>query len=175
MPAFIIFQADQHQPSLAEFSAVLNNQLGLGLKRYKEGKAVPVGDYSGLDEGGISEAVFVELLDLEKDEGLPVVKLDSFPRLDRSEELQEIVDQILDQESSLSTIFNENARDILIGFEETPAAIEASCALAYAVACELQTGILLLSHDETDGTVWFPDAEEFADFAFGEDEEEPSS
>ncbi|HMZ52591.1 MAG TPA: hypothetical protein PK988_10020, partial [Candidatus Sumerlaeota bacterium] len=92
------------------------------------------------------------------------------PRLDRDDSIQKIIDEILQQDETLKEELDRNKRDVMLTFDESPAGMEAGYALAYTIASETGSGILLPSANDEDGTLWFEDAEDFADEVFGDDE-----
>ena len=146
----------------------------------------------GRDQPLKEGALWVALPELEEDEGDPILDYAAIPRGDRDDAIKELVAQMVEQDPSLAPIVTKNALDIIITFEGSAASVEAGCAVAYAVAAAAESGVLLLdgpdegefeedgeddeeqegAEDEGGETVWFPDAESFADFVFNEDDEE---
>ncbi|MDX9975762.1 MAG: hypothetical protein RBU21_22465 [FCB group bacterium] len=171
MPVIMVFQKNPELLSISEISHSLTELLGLTCGVMIDGKKVDIDDYDGATRELTQGTIYVDLPDLEEDEGQPVLDFAATPRLDRDDEMQGFIDEILEQEDSLRAELDENTRDIMITSSEDPAAIEAASAIAYVVASETESGILVRTSDEDDDTVWFADAEQFADFVFGEEEE----
>lgn len=171
MPAILIFQKSGNLLSLKDITKGLEDLLGLGCSLMVNGKRLPSDEWENAGDGFQDGQVFVDLPDLETDEGQPMVVFSAAARLDRDESIQLMVDEIVEQEITLDADLNKNARDILLTFEDTPAGMEAGYAIAYAVASETGSGILFPGFTDDDDTVWFEDAEDFADAVFGEEDE----
>ncbi len=192
MSVIVIFQNKPTPLSLLEISETLEGLLGLPVTLAKDGKPVKLEDYPGRDQPLKEGALWVALPELEEDEGDPILDYAAIPRGDRDDAIKELVAQMVEQDPSLAPIVTKNALDIIITFEGSAASVEAGCAVAYAVAAAAESGVLLLdgpdegefeedgeddeeqegAEDEGGETVWFPDAESFADFVFNEDDEE---
>lgn len=171
MPVLMIFQHGTDLLSISEINHALGELLGLSCRAYVNDKAVPVDEYKGAARELSQGQIYVDLPDLQEDEGLPVVQYEVIPRLDRNESMQGFIDEILEQDSTLKKEIDQNSRDIVITSDESAAAVEAASAIAYVVASETASGVLVRTTEEEEETVWFSDAEEFADFVFGEEEE----
>lgn len=170
MPAILIFQKSNEELTLADFSNGLEELLGLSCGLVVDGRRIDPS--SAGTEPFESGTIYVDLPELEEDEGKPEVLVDSAPRLDRDETFQALIDEIVEQDAELAPDMNQNSRDILLTFEETPAALEAGSALAYVIAAQTDSGILIRSSDDQEDSIWFADAEEFAEYVFGDDEDE---
>ncbi len=173
MSAIMIFQKDTELLSISEISHSLAEFLGLGCAVVVEDRRVAVGEYEGSTGEFHDGRIYVELPELQEEEGEPTVDYHAAPRLDRDETWQRIADEIIEQEPALRPEIEENARDILLTFDDTVAAIEAATAIAYIVAGETNSGLLVRSSEEDEDSVWFPNAEAFADFVYGEEDAEP--
>lgn len=172
MPVIMIFQKDTTGLTVVEVSELLHGSLGVDCCLYKEGEKIPLEDVAR-SGGEISQAtVWVNLPDWEAEEGEPTVQVDISPRLDREEPVQKLVDELIEQDSTLDEDLNHNARDILLTFEDTAAGEESAYALAYVVASETGSGILIPGFEEGDDTAWFEDPEDFADIVFGDEDDE---
>ena len=127
------------------------------------------------DDSGLALGFQLEIPDLEEDEGEPVARVFTNHRLDRDENVQAFVDEILAEEPELAEIFDKVHTDVMILFEPEDAAEEAAYALAYSISKALGVGILIPPfEDEDEGTAWFETAEDFYDmlYAEGEDDDE---
>ena len=162
MPFIMIFQKTSELLSAAEISELMKEILGYGCEAV-EGDAPVSG--AELHRGRL----YVHLEDLDPSEGKPEVQYEALPRLDRDDTLQKLIDEIVEQDPSLGEEMNRNTRDILITFPDTDAATDAGYAVAYIVAAETESGLLLPSFDEETETLWFSDAEEFYSTVFEEE------
>lgn len=172
MRAIMVFHRSPELPSLSELAHSMNELLGLGCGLIKEDKLIPAGDYEDAGKEVHEARLYVELPDLEEDEGDPVVHYQAIPRLDRDEAIAEIIDEIVAQEPALREAIDANVRDILLTCEESFASYDAASALAYVVASETECGLLVISDEDEEGTVWFSDAESFWEAEFGDDEDD---
>lgn len=172
MPAILIFQKEAQYLTLTEIAQSLNEMLGVTCSLSTEaGRMSPT--LADKESAQFRKGtIYVEIPDLEEDEGEPVVSYEAAPRGERDEAVQEMLEEILSQDNSLSETFSANSRDIVLSFDESPAGVEAGSALAYAIASETGSGLLVIGSEDGEGTVWFSDAEEFADLVFGDDEDE---
>jgi hypothetical protein len=171
MPAILIFQKDTTGLTVTEIAESLHGVMGIDCCLYAEGKKVGLDAPASAGEIGDS-IVWVNLPDLEDDEGLPTVRLEVAPRLDREDPIQALVDELIEQDKTLAETLNHNARDITLTFDDTPAGEEAAYVLAYIIASETSSGILVPAFEEGDDTAWFDDPEDFADIVFGEEDED---
>lgn len=165
MPLIMIFQKAPGLLSVGEISELMKEMLGYGCEPLAGNTDPPTGE---LHRGRL----YVHLEDLGPDEGQPEVQYEAIPRLDRDPTLQQLIDEIVEQDPELDEVLNQNARDILITFPDTDAASDAGYAVAYVVAAEAESGILLPSFDEDSETLWFSDAEEFYTTVFEDEGEE---
>jgi len=171
MPAILLFPKEPLPLRAEALKESMSQALGLSCFPCKEG-GDRLDEFEAAEDGVQSGKVFVELPELESDEGSPEVNFEMVPRLDRDESIQAMVDEILEQESGLRQEIEENGYDIILTFDDTPAGVEAASALAYVLASETGSGVLIPAFSEEDDTVWFQDAEDFADAVFGEDDED---
>ncbi|MCC5874701.1 MAG: hypothetical protein JJU11_00650 [Candidatus Sumerlaeia bacterium] len=171
MPAIMIFQKDATGLTVAEISDLLHGSLAVDCCLYKDGERIPLEDVERSGGEIASSTIWVNLPDWEEEEGNPTALVEVTPRLDREEPVQHLVDELLTQDASLDADLNHNSRDILITFEDTPAGEESAYALAYVIASETSSGILVPAFEEGDDTAWFEDPEDFADIVFGDDED----
>jgi len=171
MPAILLFAKDALQLRAATFKESMTQALGLSCYPCREGGA-QTDEFEPAEDNVQSTRVYVELPDLEGDEGTPEVGIEIAPRLDRDESIQQMIDEILEQESSLKEDLQDNSYDIILTFDDTPAGVEAGSAVAYVLASETGSGVLIPAFSEEDDTVWFQDAEDFADAVFGEEDED---
>ncbi|HMX61676.1 MAG TPA: hypothetical protein PKD58_01255 [Candidatus Sumerlaeota bacterium] len=171
MPYILLFQRGGELLSLSEISQGLSELLGLACSVEVGGKRIAAGEWNKASAEFHEGKIYVELPDLEVDEGTPLVSIEATPRLDRDDSIQKIIDEILQQDETLKEELDRNKRDVMLTFDESPAGMEAGYALAYTIASETGSGILLPSANDEDGTLWFEDAEDFADEVFNDDEE----
>lgn len=172
MPAIMLFQKSGALLSLAEISQSLSELLGLNCSIMIDGDRISHDEYENASAELHSGTVYIELPDLEEDEGEPTVSFEALPRLDRDDSMQKLIDEIVDQEISLKSDLNDNSRDLVLSFDDTPAGMEAGYALAYTIASETGSGILFPGFTDDDDTVWFDNAEDFADAVFGEGDDD---
>ncbi len=170
MPFILVFASESEPIDLTKLSLDFKELLGVGCSLQVDGEEAGEDDVAHDADGGISIDVRVDLPELDSSEGQPIVHLDSHPRLDREEAVQSIIEEILEQDETLSDIIEMNGRDFMLTFETTPAGLESARALAYVLATKTNSGVLL-SESEDEETWWFENAEEFGDAAFGEPEE----
>lgn len=169
MPAFFMFTKENTLKDFPAISSSMAEAFGCGCYPLKDGKKTS--RLEGDAEGTISGSVHVSLPDLTPEEGEPVVQVEAMPRLDRSAEVQSMIDEIVEQDAELGKVMNENSFDIIISCDEGSAAMDAASSLAYVIASEAGTGILIPAfEEEDDDTLWFDDAEDFAEAAFGAEE-----
>ncbi|MCC6548193.1 hypothetical protein IT570_13585 [Candidatus Sumerlaeota bacterium] len=171
MPYILLFQRSGELLSLSEISQGLSELLGLTCAVEMSGKRIAPGDWNKSSSEFHEGRIYVELPDLAAEEGVPLVTIEATPRLDRDDSIQKIIDEILSQDGTLKAELDENTRDVMLTFDDTPAGLEAGYALAYTISSETGSGILLPGSADDDGTLWFEDAEDFADEVFGDDEE----
>lgn len=172
MPAILIFQKDPQYLTLTEIGRSLSEMLGVTCSLQSEaGRVAPTIADKETPEFR-KGTIYVEIPDLEADEGEPIVSYDAAPRGERDEAFRQMIQEILSQDESLAESLTENSRDIILSFDESPAGVEAGSALAYAIASETASGLLVIGSEDGEGTVWFSDAEEFADLVFGDDDDE---
>ena len=172
MPVIMIFQKDAEPLRVPEISESMAATLGVPCFVFEKGRKLSAAEAEGDQALLVDGQVWVELPDLEEDEGEPIVTFESSPRLDREDPLQEMIDEIVKQEPSLDEPMNTNQRDVLLTFDESMAGIEAGNALAYIIAAEAESGLLIPGFEDDQDTLWFDSADDFADAAFGEDEDE---
>lgn len=172
MPAILIFQKEPQYLTLTEIGQSLSEMLGVTCSLQNEaGRVAPTIADKETPEFR-KGAIYVEIPDLEEDEGEPIVSYEAAPRGERDEAFQKMIEEILSQDNSLAESLSANSRDIVLTFDESPAGVEAGSALAYAIASETASGLLVIGSEDGEGTVWFSDAEEFADLVFGDDEDD---
>lgn len=172
MSAILLFGRDDTVPSFRRLSESLVELLGLEARFLQDGTSLAPADVDGADEPLSDAHLHVELPDLEEDEGEPTIHVAVTPRDDRDPAIQELINEILRQEPRLKESLEGNRWDILLSFEDSSAAVEAGVAFAYIYATETGSGVLVRGEDEDAETLWFADAEDFADFVFGDDEED---
>jgi hypothetical protein len=175
MPLILVFQKNNEHLTIPKLSEDMVSLLGVPCFLFDNGKklsaAESAGDIAELHEG----QVWVELPELQPDEGEPLVSFECIPRLERDESLQELIEEVVEQEPGLDEALNHNARDIMLHFEDTMAGIEAGNALAYIIAQDTESGILIPGEGEDEDdqeSFWFETAEDFADAAFSSDDDE---
>ncbi len=173
MPATLIFKKDQEPMKAEMLGDAIRELLGIECSIVVGEELVPTAKFDKDHKEFVSERIFIAISDLEDDEGMPIASIDISPRLDRDEALQKFVDEIVKQEPSLDQVMNHNNVDIMVTFDEFPAGVEAGSVVTYAAASVVEGGVLVLEGmEDEESTVWFPDAEGFADMVFGEAEEE---
>ena len=166
MPAILLFQKDNKALPLADLSDTMAASLGVFCFAWVQNKKVPAEELKG-DARNLTQGQFwVEIPELQEDEGLPLVTVEVTPRLDRAEDMQGLIDEILSQDSSLKKVIDKNSRDILITAEDTAAGTEAANAIAYAVAEMTGSGLLLPGLADDDETLWFDSSDDFAEAVF---------
>ncbi|CAN5436764.1 hypothetical protein BH09SUM1_BH09SUM1_17910 [soil metagenome] len=170
MPAILLFSREPYALKSAALSETMTQALGVSCFPCKDGERIA--EFDAAEDGSQAGAVSVDLPDLEEDEGKPIVNFEVAPRLDRDESIQKMVDEIVEQENSLSEEINNNTFDFILTFDDTPAAVEAGSVLAYIIAGETDSGILIPGFTDEDDTVWFDNAEDFADAVFGDETED---
>jgi hypothetical protein len=171
MPVIMIFQQNDAPLAIRDLSESMAASLGVPCFLFDKGRKLSAADVQG-EAGVLSEGqVWVELPDLQEDEGEPVVSFEIMAREERDEAVQEMIDEIVNQEGALQAVMNQNTQDIIITYEDTLAGYEAGNAFAYIVANETGSGILVPGTEEDEETLWFESAEDFADAAFSEDED----
>lgn len=167
MPYLMIFQK---KDTNLDFEALLDRMVAdLGVP------FVGLKGESRVDPGKIDHdkgSIWVDLEELAEDEGVPVADFEVTPRAKRSSELKKLIEEIVKQDDSLADDMAKNARDIVITWEDTIASSEAASALAYAIASDTESGILLPATSEEEETMWFETADDFADAVFGDDEDD---
>lgn len=166
MPAIILFQKDNKTLPIADLSDALAASFGVFCFSWKENRKIPAEELKGEARNLTEGQLWVELPDLQPEEGAPVVTFEITPRLDRASDMQELIDQILEQDSSLRKLIDKNQRDILITAEDTEAGIQAANAVAFAIAEATGSGLLLPGLAEDEETLWFDSADDFAEAVF---------
>lgn len=171
MPVIFIFAMDNEPLLLPEVSSSLTGCLGVPCFAYRDERKLSAAELT--DGGVMSEGqIWVELPDLDPGDGQPLVSYEVAPRLDREDSLQAMVDEILDQEDTLREVMDRNSIDIMLTFDDTLAGMEAANCLAYVLAAGTGAGLLVPNFEGEEDTLWFDNADDFADAAFGEDDEE---
>jgi hypothetical protein len=171
MPAMFLFPAKQAKIEARIISACIKDAFGVAISPWDNDKVTdrlpkPVGS---THEG----AFFFDLPELEEEEGTPVAYFRQTIRAERSEEIQALADEIIAQDAEFEKLINKNQTDIVVSFEQTPASFEAAALLTYAFAESFSCGVLIPGFEEGEETVWFENAEDFAnDVIFGEDDED---
>lgn len=172
MALIMVFQQNPELMSFTEISHSLIELLGVTCEMMVEGKAMSLSEFKDAGKELTEGTIAVNLPDLEADEGEPVLSYRASPRLDREEDFQKFINEILAQDADLSEPLNSNSRDIFLTCDDTSAGLEALSAIAYVVASETGSGLMVVDSDAEEDTVWFSDAEEFADEVFGEEVDE---
>lgn len=167
MPAILLFQKDNKALPLADLSDTMAASLGVFCFAWLENKKVPAEELKADARNlGATGQFWVDIPELQEDEGLPLVTVEVTPRLDRDADMQGLIDEILAQDSSLKKTLDKNQRDILITAEDTPAGTEAGNAIAYAIAEMTGSGLLLPGLADDEETLWFDSSDDFAEAVF---------
>lgn len=114
----------------------------------------------------------LDLPDLDPEDGAPIVSYESIARLDRDEVMQQIVEEILDQDETLRPRLDKNKRDVMVTFDDNSASFEAASLVAFVVAAETSSGLLIPDFTEDGETVWFDNADDFLDALYGDEDDE---
>jgi hypothetical protein len=172
MPMLILFQKEHGDfPTPEAIAAEVVAFTGL------ECKPLPADDEPAARgdapaEEGIAFNLRLELPELTDEDGEPLIRIEANHRLDRDEDIQQFIDEVLEQDEDLRPIMEQNHRDIFVQFEDTPASEETAFATALAIAKILGIGILVPPFEEDDDTAWFPTAEDFYEVAYAEGDED---
>lgn len=70
-------------------------------------------------------------------------RVDWFPRDERSEQVQDLLDEIVEQEGDMEAELNENSFDVVVSFEKDPNDMFAGMIVAYAIGSLGDCGILI--------------------------------
>lgn len=70
-------------------------------------------------------------------------RVDWFPRDERSEQVQDLLDEIVEQEGDMAGELNENSYDVVVSFEEDPNDMFAGMIAAFAIGSLGDCGILI--------------------------------
>lgn len=173
MPIVLVFPKANKPLLLPELSDSMALALGVPFSKYDEktGKRTPVADLTGTEAHLRSGSYYIEMPDLEEDEGSPVVQVELTPRLDRDEEIQELIDELVAQDPSLDEPMNQNAVDVLLTFGDHLAELEGGDALAFVIAAHAECGLLVPGAGEEEETIWCDSADDFAELAFPDENE----
>ncbi|MBI1293253.1 hypothetical protein GC173_18770 [bacterium] len=170
MPAMLLFAVKPFKLEARELSSAIKDSFALTSFPWDKGQKAK--NFPPATDEGQSATFFIDLPELEEDEGDPIIEIEVTSRLDRDEEMQKMIDEIVGQEKSLAPRIDKNHSDILLTFEDTPAAFEVACMTAYAIAEATESGVLVPAFEEGEETLWFDNAEDFADEIFHDEEGE---
>lgn len=170
MPAMLLFSAKPYKLDARAITSAIKDCFALTAYPWEKGEKAK--NFPAPTDEGQSGLLFVELPELEEDEGDPIAQLEVFPRLDREQDLQSMIDEIVAQDKALDKALNKNQSDILITFDDSPAAFETACMAAYVIAEAIEGGVLIPAFEEGEETLWFDNADDFQNEIFQEEDGE---
>jgi hypothetical protein len=170
MPVMLLFSAKPYKLEARAVTKAISDAFALTSNPWADGQHLK--SFPPAEDGAQKGSLWVNLPELEDDEGQPVVHLSVEPRLDRDDSLQQLINEIIGQEAGLKEALDRNASDLIIEFDDTPAGFEAACMVAYVLSEETASGILVPAFDEGEEMLWYDTAEDFANEIFQDDDDE---